>query len=251
MEDLSSNFQSFDYKTLPNSFFLVCVASRRSGKSTSCNYILQQFQKDRRRKFDKIFLISMTDAGFNGIPKGFRYKSLDALRPIMDKQTMIKEYNETVTDKRDKIKSRVCVVLDDVASGSGSESLRNSKVLEELSMNGRHIVRGQEDYMDFSVMVLSQSLTKMSRVIRLNCDILMFNALSSLTEQKLVLDECFFIFDTSRNGIAQARKIYHDLVTSKDFRFIMVENYRSNKRSHQDFVKTMDALIIKDFDFFS
>jgi len=246
-----SSFDAFDYTTLPNSFFMICVASRRSGKSTSCNYILQQFQKDKKRRFDTIFLISMTDAGFGGIPDGFRYNSLDALEPIMSKQRQIKQFNDSVKEKRDRIRSKVCIVLDDMASGTDNDSLRNSKILEQLSMNGRHLVRGQEDVMDLSIMVLSQSLTKLSRPIRLNSDIIMFNALPSLTEQQLVLNECFFVFDSSRKGVSHARNIYHSLVSSKDFRFIMVENWRSNKRLHKDFIKTLDAIIIKDFPFFN
>jgi len=245
-----SGFESFDYTTLPNSFFLICVASRRSGKSTSCNYILQQFQKDKKRRFDTIFLISLTDAGFGGIPEGFRYNTLDALNPIMNKQRQIKEFNDSVKQKKDRIRSKVCIVIDDMACGTDNDSLRNCKVLEKLSMNGRHVVRGQEDIMDLSIMVLSQSLTKLSRPIRLNSDIIQFNALPSLTEQQLVLNECFFVFDSSRKGVAHARNIYHSLVSSKDYRFIMVENWRSNKRNHKDFIKTLDAIIIKDFPFF-
>jgi hypothetical protein len=245
------SFQSIDYTTLPNSFFLICVASRRSGKSTSCNYLLQQFQKDKKRRFDTIILISLTDAGFEGIPKGYRYTSLTALSQIMEKQKSIKEHNDEVMKKSDRIQSKICVIIDDMASGTDQDSLRNSKTLEVLSMNGRHVVRGHEDKMSLSIMVLSQSLTKLSRPIRLNSDIIMFNALPSLTEQQLVLSECFFLLDSSRRGVSYARSLYHKLVSSKDYRFIMVENYRSNKRTHTDYIKYLDAKIVKDFQFFS
>lgn len=247
----TDDIEAFDYKTLPNSFFLICVASRRSGKSTSCNYLLQQFQKDKERRFDTIILISLTDAGFGGIPHGYRYNSLSALQQIQHKQRQIKLHNDEVMNPDDRIQSKICVILDDMASGTDAESLRNSKALETLAMNGRHVVRGHEDCMSLSIMVLSQSLTKLSRPIRLNSDIIMFNALPSLTEQQLVLSECFFLLDSSRRGVAYARSLYHKLVTSKDYRFIMVENYKSNKRSHKDYIKTLDAIIEKDFEFFS
>lgn len=248
MVDIST-FTSFDYKSLPNSFFLICVASRRSGKSVSCNYILQQFQRDKKRRFDTIILISMTDAGFGGIPRGFRYSSLSALEPILEKQAQICEDNNDIMKKEDRTRSRVCVVLDDMASGTDVDSLRNSKTLEKLAMNGRHVCRGHEDIMCLSIMVLSQSLTKLSRPIRLNSDIIMFNALASLGEQRLVLDECFFLLDSSRQGVSYAREIYHKLVNSKDYRFIIVENWRANKRKHEDFIKYLDAEIKKDFPF--
>lgn len=244
-------FQSIDYKSFPNSFFLICVASRRSGKSTSCNYLLQQFQKDKKRRFDTIILISLTDSGFGGIPKGYRYDSLTALEQIMGKQKSIKEHNDEVMKKGDRIGSKICVILDDMASGTDQDSLRNSKTLEVLAMNGRHVVRGHEDIMSLSIMVLSQSLTKLSRPIRLNSDIIMFNALPSLTEQQLVLSECFFLLDSSRKGVSHARSLYHKLVSSKDYRFIIVENYKSNKRTHTDYIKFIDSKIIKDFEFFS
>ena len=245
------NFKELDYTTLPNSFFLICVASRRSGKSTSCNYILQQFQKDKKRKFDTIILISLTDSGFEGIPKGYRYNSLDALEQIMEKQKALKEHNDEVQHKKDRIQSKICVILDDMASGTDNDSLRNSKTLETIAMNGRHVVRGHEDIMSLAIMVLSQSLTKLSRPIRLNSDLIMFNALPSLGEQQLVLSECFFLLDSSRKGVSHARSLYHKLVSSKDYRFIVVENYRSNKRTHEDYIKFLDAKILKPFQFFN
>mgnify|MGYP003341886129 CR=1 FL=1 len=80
------DFKSFDpVKDLPDSFIVGIIASRRSGKSFLINNILQKFQKSKR-KFTHIFLISKTDAGFEGIPESYRFNDISALDYIINNQ---------------------------------------------------------------------------------------------------------------------------------------------------------------------
>lgn len=242
-EMISRDFKPFDYTSLPPSFYLIYTASRRSGKSTSAEYLINQFQRDKKRKFDAIFLLSLTDAGFDGIPKGYRYDTLDIIPNIIAKQKEINEYNKTTRKNSHKVRSHILLVIDDFASGN----LRNNEVLDTLAMNGRHIIK---NHGSLSVILMTQSLTKVSRVQRLNCDCMLMNAISSAKELEMILDEYFFVLDSSRQGKRETRQMYHDLVNSKDYRFIVVENYRSNKRQLEDFVKLFDAKIEKSFQYF-
>jgi len=152
--------------------------------------------------------------------------------------------------KEDMVASRVCIIMDDCACMSGNESLRNSKALEWCALNGRHMGNDGMDGNGVSIFVLSQSLTRISRAIRLNCDLFIFNALSSSVEAEMVLAECFFVCNTRRDAKRSARDVYETLVKSKDYRFIAVLNHISNKRTLTDYIRTVDAEKIKDFQFF-
>ena len=74
---------------LPDSFYISVIGSRRSGKSFLVNWMLQQFQQSKRA-FTHVFLISPTDSGFEGIPKKFRFKTIETVHHIIATQRKIK-----------------------------------------------------------------------------------------------------------------------------------------------------------------
>ena len=77
----------------------------------------------------------------------------------------------------------------------------------------------------------------------------MLNNIASLKERDMILDESFYV-DTSRKAKREGRDVFEALVKSKDFRFIVINNYIQNKRSLQDYIMTFDAKHIKPFKFF-
>ena len=243
-----SGYKSLDVAELPDSFFISIIGSRRSGKSFLVKYLLQLFQKSKRA-FTHIFLISPTDSGFEGIPRKFRFTDLDNIHHIIRLQKRIKKHNKKQNAKRDMVKSRVCIVIDDCACMSGPDSLRSSQVLEEMALNGRHLGNDGMDGNGVSFFVLSQSLTRINRAIRLNQDVFIFNNIASAKERELIMDECFFI-NTRRDAKRRARDLYETLAKSRDYRFIAVCNYVQNKRAHQDFISVIDAVQKKHFQFF-
>ena len=242
------DFKSFDpVKDLPDSFIVGIIASRRSGKSFLINNILQKFQKSKR-KFTHIFLISKTDAGFEGIPESYRFNDISALDYIINNQQKIKEFNEQQKKKENMYKSRVAVVIDDFAAGNG---LKNTAI-EDLAVRGRHYGESAQFGLEsngLNVFVLSQSLTKISRTTRLNLDSFFLNNISSLKERDMILDESFYI-NTSRQAKRDGRNTFEKLVTSKDFRFIVINNYIQNKRKLSDYIMYYDANYIKPFKLF-
>jgi hypothetical protein len=183
------------------------------------------------------------------VPHKFRFKDMENVHHIVSTQRQIKKHNKKQKDKRDMVKSRVCVVIDDCACMSGGDSLHSSKILEEMALNGRHLGNDGMDGNGVSFFILSQSLTRISRAIRLNQDCFIFNNIASAKERELIMDECFFI-NTRRDAKRNARDLYETLAKSKDYRFICVCNYVQNKRTHPDFIRTVDAVAIKDFQLF-
>ena len=61
----------------------------------------------------------------------------------------------------------------------------------------------------------------------------------------MVLMENFFILDSSRQATTEARQLYHKLVGTEDFQFIVVENWRQNVKVMADYIKTYKAILDK------
>ncbi len=242
------DFKAFNpVEMLPDSFIVGIIASRRSGKTFMINNILQKFQKSNR-KFTHIFLISKTGSGFEGIPDGYRFNDMSALDYIISNQEKIKQFNEGQKKKENMYKSRIAVVIDDFAAGNG---LKNNSI-EDLAVRGRHYGESSQFGLEgngINIFVLSQSLTKISRTTRLNLDSFFMNNISSLKERDMILDESFYI-DTSRKAKREGRNTFEALVKSKDFRFIVVNNYVQNKRKLEDYIMFYDAKEIKPFKLF-
>jgi len=241
----------FDVEELPNSFYALCVGARRSGKTTAIEYLLSELQKSKKQKFTHIFLVSGTNAGFRPmIPKRFRSRNMDMLNFIEDGQKKVKKHNKKQKSRKDMIKQRVCVIVDDCATSS-SQCLKNSDALERAALNGRHWGSGNGIQGDpvigngISYIILSQSLTACSRRMRLNSDAIIFNNLSSETESNMIMNENGFFTNTSRKGKQEGRQFYRDMVTSKEYRFIVCMCCNQNKVNMCDYIRTLDPELIK------
>lgn len=215
-----------------NSSFNIMLGKRRSGKSYLCEYYLDQLKKNDLA--DITFLFSMTDAGFDNIPRDCRFKDIEPLHDILANMRKINKYNSIVSTK-EKIKLKVVIVLDDCAVKLKSKEFN---ILEELSVNGRH---SAYDPLSLSFFVLSQSLTKISRVVRLNADRIFLNAIASSQELQMVLDENFFLLKSDRQGKQEGRELYHSLVVKEAFQFIVIENHRQNVSEYSDYIKLFKA----------
>lgn len=244
------NIPAFDVDELPNSFFVLVCGARRSGKTTLVEHLLQQMQENKKKRFTHIFLISGTNAGFTPqIPRKFRTRNMQHLDFIEAGQKAVKKHNKKQKNKKDMVKQRTLVIVDDCATSSGA-CLRNSQALERASLNGRHWGCGngvQGDPVEgngVSYIILTQALTACSRRMRLNSDAIFFNNLSSLTEAEMIMNENGFFTNTSRGGKNEGRAIYRELVVSKPYRFICVMCCNQNKTILSDYVRTIDPELI-------
>lgn len=230
MEDIPT----FDVSNMPSSSFNIFLGKRRSGKSVLCEFLIQQMID--RRLLDLVFIFSPTDAGFRTVVKDndFRFDTITPLLDIIDNYKMMNEYNKLVT-KNKKIKLRTAIVIDDFAVEMKS---KNFKILDDLAIRGRHYSR---EPLALHFFILSQSLTKIPRVVRLNCDILFFNAIASMKELELILDENFYVVNSSRTGKQTGRRLYESLVQSSDFNFIGILNFKQNCTKYSDYITVYKA----------
>ena len=230
-----TDIKNFNVDMLPTSSFNLICAKRRSGKSVIVEYMIKEMIK--AKMLDLVFLFSPTDAGFDIIDKSCRYKSIDMLMTIIDNYKGLNEYNKLQKRKKNKIVLRTAIIIDDFAVELKS---KNFTILETLAVLGRHL-----SYSPLSLhfFILSQSLTKIPRVVRLNCDIIMFNAIASAVELDLLLMENFYLIDGSRDGRKQGRKLYNDLVIQEDYLFVVVDNSKQNVKKYNDYIYKYKAIL--------
>lgn len=228
------SINKFNIEETPNSSFNIFLGKRRSGKSILAEYYLNSLIK--AKKIDMAFLLSETLNGFDNIEPENKFTDIEVLHNIIENFKKMNQYNK-VSKVRDQIKLNVMIIIDDMAV-----KLKNKEfnILENLATNGRHFA-----YKPLSLhfCILSQSLTKIPRVVRLNSDQIFLNMIASSREKEMVLDENFYLIKSDIAGKRQARKLYEDLVMDKDYQFIVIENYKQNIRNYNDYIKTYRAVI--------
>ena len=229
------NIVNYNVDQLPSSSFNLIVAKRRSGKSVVVEFMIKEMVK--KKLLDLVFLFSPTDAGFDIIEKGSRYKSIETLMTIIENYKGLNEYNKQQKRKKDKIVLRTAIIIDDFAV---ELKTKNFNILETLAVLGRHY---SYDPLSLHFFILSQSLTKIPRVVRLNSDIIMFNAIASAVELDLLLMENFYLIDGSRDGRKQGRQLYNDLVVQEDYLFVVVDNSKQNCRCYSDYIYKYKAIL--------
>ena len=217
---------------LPNSSFNIILGKRRSGKTILAESIVKQLFE--LGKVDCAFLFSPTDAGFDMISHENRFPDLEMLHTIVANHEKINDYNK-IAPKKQQIKARTMIVLDDLACSL--KDIKN-RILESLAVLGRH--KAYEPC-SLSFLILAQSLTKIPKVCRLNCDTIFLAQLCSRLEQDLVFDENLYLLDGSCEGRKKARGLYDNLARSDDFIFVVLEVHRQNCTEFKHFIKTYKA----------
>ncbi len=233
---MNINIDSLDVKDLPRSWYGLVVAKRRSGKTVLTEYLLKELYNMGRVNF--CFLFSKTDAGFDFIPREDRFKDLEMLTTIVDNYKMMNQYNDCCP-KSKQIKLHTVAIIDDMAQDLKD---KNNKILVDLSINGRHCCKFGENF-SLSIIILSQSLKLYPRTVRLNCDFIMFNAMSSILETEMVLNEFFYILGSSRKDKQKGRELYHKLVGYQDFGFVCIQNWKQCIKEYNDYLKVYKAII--------
>lgn len=231
-----NDITKFKASEMPNSSFNIFLGKRRSGKSVLAEYLLKEMLENKM--VNLCFLFSTTNAGFEMIDNDSRFTEIDKLDTILENYRAMNSYNKVAKEK-DKFKIKTLIILDDCAIKLKSKEFN---ILETLSVNGRHYAY---EPLSLHFFILCQSLTKIPRVVRLNVDNIFLNTIPSKIELEMVLMENFFILDSSRQATTEARQLYHKLVGTEDFQFIVVENWRQNVKVMADYIKTYKAILDK------
>jgi len=225
------NIKQFDVNQVPRNAFILTIASRRSGKSHLITHFLEQYTK--KNKTDGIFLFTKTNAGFDGIPSVYRFKELSVLEELIETQIKVKKHNQ-YAKKKDKIKSNIIIILDDmVAEGGMSADMRKNPLLNKLSTNGRHLSSGDDSNM--MVILISQIFTGISPQIRLNTDFVFTTKLQARRERENIVNS-FLSLNSGRKGLAESYFVFDQVVNHDDFNFIAINTTKQNKKSYFDYV---------------
>tara|TARA_B100000780_G_C21058447_1_gene425351 strand:+ start:121 stop:936 length:816 start_codon:yes stop_codon:yes gene_type:complete len=230
----NESISSYDATTTPTSSFNIFLGKRRSGKSVLCEYFIKQLIENKQLDF--VYLLSETSAGFDCIDPQNKFTDITFLQNLIENMKKINTLNKVVS-KKDQVKMRIMVVLDDCAIKLKSKEFN---ILEEIAVNGRHY---SYEPCALHFCVLAQSLTKIPRVVRLNCDNIFLNAIASAKEKEMVMDENMYIIDNSVQGKKYAREVYQGIVLSEDYQFMVIENYKQNVRKYSDYLKTYKAIL--------
>jgi len=234
--ELYNTIIDFNPAELPNSSFNIFLGKRRSGKSVLAEYLLKKMIENKM--VNLCYLFSPTNAGFEMIDNDSRFTDIESLHTIVENYKAMNSYNKVAKEK-DKFKIKTLIIIDDAAPQLKSKEFN---ILETLSVNGRH-----NSYSPLSLhfFILCQSLTKIPRVVRINSDCIFLNAIASKIELEMVLMENFYILDSSRRACGEARDLYHKLVATEDFQFIVIENHKQNVKQMCDYIKKFRAVLDK------
>lgn len=233
--EAQSQVGTFDLTTVPKNAFILTIASRRSGKSHLITHFLEQYTK--KNKTDGIFLFTKTNAGFEGIPSVFRYKTLDVLEDIIETQIKVKKHN-LKAKKKDKVNSNIIIILDDmVGQGGMGAEMRRNPLLNKLAVNGRHL---SSDTSNMMVILISQIFVGISPQIRLNTDFLFTTKLAARRERENIVNS-FLSLNSGRRGLAESYEIFDSTVNKEDFNFIAIHTTKQNKKRFSDYVFSFKA----------
>jgi hypothetical protein len=154
----------------------------------------------------------------------------------------IKRHNEKAKVKKDRVKSRVLLILDDMIGDSvGPNSLKNNDMIRKLGVNGRHLGNDKVDGNGINVIILTQSLKAVPKVVRQQIDILFAGKCASRVEREALVYE-FLCLRSDREGIKEAYRIYDGITYSAPYRFITISNYIQERMDHQDYVGYYNAV---------
>lgn len=233
---LFRNIKDFDVNDVPRNAFILCIASRRSGKSHLITHFLESFTKTH--KTDGVFLFTKTNFGFDGIPKPYRFKDLAILDDLVETQIRVKKHNESCK-KKDKVKSNIIIILDDmVGKGGMGAEMRRNPILNKLATNGRHLSSGE--YSNMMIILISQIFTGIGPQIRLNADFLFTTKLAARRERENIVNS-FLSLNSGRRGLAESYDIFDSIVNAEDFNFISIHCTCQNKKSYSDYVYNFKA----------
>lgn len=238
---LDENIKEFKVEDLPDSFFGMVVAPRRSGKSEKMMSLLERIKKTSK-KFDHIFLFSQTNSGYEDqIPQTYRFRDLQHLPYIVNKQAEVKIYNKKQTDPKKRVKSRILILLDDmIGESKGSDSLKNSGMIRKLSVNGRHLGNDGVDGNGVSVFIITQAAKEIPKTIRMNTDIILSGRITSRVERQTIIEE-FSTLKSDRDGMKRAYNLFDNITLSNPYRFIVIQNHIANKKQESDFIFYYDG----------
>lgn len=226
-----SDFAEFNTDIIPpHGLTAIIYGLRSSGKTTLVHSLVHQIHK-KVRKYTAVFLFSHTahiQANYlEFIPPSNRFTSLDNLKHILEHQIKIIEHNKQAKNKKERRRSTILLILDDLVS---DRNVHKDPTLKKLFVQGRHYSEKKSDSKIGSLIdtfVLSQSVTGIHPLCRVNCDFCFSARQDSLRQRKALIEE----YLTLGNSMMTGFRIFK-AITSEPFGFVCIFVTKSNKNSY-------------------
>ena len=214
------------------------VSPRRAGKTVVIEYMIHEYMK--KHTVDSVFLISKSGAGFKNIPADYRFNDISILDDIINLQLQVRQHNQKC-DKKDRVHSRVIVILDDFIDKINND-VKRSKTITKFATLGRHLAGKTDKEMGNGLMLimLSQSFCAIPPTIRQNCDFTLCTSLANRLERKKIVDEYFTLY-SSRFGLDESYNVFDYCTRSDEFLFAVINGTASNKFNYHDYIFTYKA----------
>jgi len=213
----------YDPTTLPENFSMIIYGRRRSGKTFQLRHMVNSIKK----RFTDVYLFSDTadlqDEDYDYIPSENRIKGLDEkkMQEIIQKQREIIEYNK---QRKDKVKSKPLIILDDIIS---DPQVRKSPVLNSLYTLGRHI--------ECSVITLTQEIGGkygVPRVLRSNCDCIVGFFAHSEIDRKMICQQ----YASVTEGGSREGSLYFKKIASSPYTSAVFDLQNIQARKYEDYI---------------
>jgi hypothetical protein len=208
-------------------FFLTIIGSRGSGKSVLTTNLLDQFYV---KNFDYIIVLCPT-YNLNGDykwlekrenPKHYFFDKTGEYKSIIEE--IIKSQKDIILDKSENGGRKNCpnvlLIADDCIN---ARIFHQHGVIEELAALGRHL--------KISTVIISQSMTKVSRVIRLNSDMIFLFPTVNMSETERFLEE--YVYKRQKKYVLKAIED----IFSKEYNFISCKRNDRELKEGADFKK--------------
>ena len=125
-----------------------------------------------------------------------------------------------------------------VAEGGMGADMRTNKLLNKLSVSGRHLSHKEDSNM--MVILISQIFTGISPQIRLNTDFLFTTKLQARRERENIVNS-FLSLNSGRKGLAESYEVFDSVVRADDFNFIAIHTTHQNKKKFSDYIYNFKA----------
>lgn len=209
----------------------ICLtASRRTGKTHTLHYILQEAKK----KFDYVKLISSTYE----LNEGYPYIRDEDKHNTSEMSKVVEEMTLMNADRRKDGKKLLSVFLicDDILDDPVISKRGSNNPLVKMTTLGRHLGIG--------FAVLTQYFRAIPRVCRGNFDICLLSRTGNLDDAEGFVRE--YLSGDQEGQIEKGGKsavplnLYYKIV-SQDFTWVVVHTTKQNKKGYADYVYTISA----------
>ena len=211
--DLTSTIKLSEWSPVMTTDYvsMLFIASRRSGKTELCKYIL----KESKMIDDYDYTVVMSESqdtldSFSDIVSGDLF--FDKFDPqIIDNLIAVSEKQEV-----DGKKKSFLLIIDDIVNND----MKHAEVMKKTFCIGRHY--------SISVIIISQKMSLISTTSRNNADLIFIGKSNSSAERIAIIDNLLLgLRDTDGSGSQLSdRKFYFDIIKkyTANYNFIVLDN---------------------------